>query len=630
MLAYTYYASLTVIESGSSSYDMLPLIAPADNQWMADNGFFNSTANNTRVQTVGGLIKPHLVTDNMTLTAIPVPASSQTNLQFTTGNSELSAMDIIMGYGGKVTKTDDPDMELFDNFSVEWSGWLNTDNGTSKNLVYKQDAFRLYVSETVAENVTAIVESDFPVVAAKTGGTNTANTSHTVNLPSGVVSGNLLVAVFSTGGSTAITFPAGWTQLFQTSEPNHVTCGAWYRVADGGEGASITVTTAASKRIAYETYRITDYSGVPEAGASVTDYSKYPDPPNLATSWSETHNLWLAVTGYGWNYTISAYPSNYSNGVNRIGGDANYEGGNIGVAERKVVAISENPGTFTIDEDTMYWIANTIAISPAGDLEVTATGVDSSKPTVNVWADTVNLYISVDSAVSPDPMYDEVALSGASVADNNNSWVIMDNSTTQFTAYTDYFKLYVAGDLIVWYEPTSMIIGTVLPDRCATGGSEDGVITWGENPAGVTVSLGSLASTGQPSIGAPAERGTPDVLPEIGVSDWHGSPAASRTTVTGSLATNPIRSFVTILTASGSLNEVLAWRFLGGIFVMFVLGLAAKFAGDHYLIVGIATGCAFGVLVASDSSHVVFPMWLLVLIVVCVVGGLVAERTPSL
>ena len=122
-----YQAPYTITENASVKYDMFPAIGLSNNQWMADNGFMNSSANDTRIETLGGLEKPHMVSDNRTLTAVPVPANSQTNLYFTTGNSELAAMDIITGRGGYITTSDNTDLEPTDNFTIGQDGWTSID-----------------------------------------------------------------------------------------------------------------------------------------------------------------------------------------------------------------------------------------------------------------------------------------------------------------------------------------------------------------------------------------------------------------------------------------------------------------------------------------------------------------------
>ena len=146
MAAVAYRAAYTIVESGGTDYDMLPTLVSVDNQWLADNGFLQDDALDTRIETLGGAVKPHMVATNKTLTAVPVPADSQTNLYFTTANSDLNSLDIIEGYDGYVTITDDTTLELGSDFEIEQSGYVDTDAGADKNLVYKEDAFIVSVS----------------------------------------------------------------------------------------------------------------------------------------------------------------------------------------------------------------------------------------------------------------------------------------------------------------------------------------------------------------------------------------------------------------------------------------------------------------------------------------------------
>jgi len=211
VLAYLYKAPVAITENASTSYTMLPILWDQNNAWLANNGFMDSTANDTRVQTLGGLNKPWMVADNKTLTAIPVPADSQTNLYFVTGESEASAMDIIVGYGGYITVSDNATLEIGDNFTIEQSGYVDTSSGSDKNLVYKSGALRTYIS--AASNIrSAILDwaSTFPtVVTDNSSSVTVADTSHTVGLPDGIVSGDLLLVYFNSDEDKTITFPGG-------------------------------------------------------------------------------------------------------------------------------------------------------------------------------------------------------------------------------------------------------------------------------------------------------------------------------------------------------------------------------------------------------------------------------------
>ena len=207
----------------------------------------------------------------------------------------------------------------------------------------------------------------FPTVAAENGGTDTG-TSHTVNLPSNISYGDLLIVFFACGYQVTVTFPEGWAQLF-LDETSYVQFGCWYRVADGSEGASIEVTTSDWRGSSHTTYRVTGYSGTPEAGTAVIDLGTAPDPPSLTPSWGAKDTLWLAAVGYfAGTATVTAYPTNYSNGRNDRLDNGDY-GVGIGSARRELNAASEDPGTFTLSAWSRL-ISNTVAVQPAAGVVI--------------------------------------------------------------------------------------------------------------------------------------------------------------------------------------------------------------------------------------------------------------------
>ncbi len=145
VLAYLYRAPLAIIESAGTSYSMFPAIVDSGNLWMSNNGFMGTDAMDTRVQTLGGLNKPHMVVVDKTLTAVPVPANSQTNLYFATGETNLTSMDIIAGHDGYVIISDSPTLELGSDFVVEQNGYVDTSYAANKYLIHKPFAFATYI-----------------------------------------------------------------------------------------------------------------------------------------------------------------------------------------------------------------------------------------------------------------------------------------------------------------------------------------------------------------------------------------------------------------------------------------------------------------------------------------------------
>jgi len=221
--------------------------------------------------------------------------------------------------------------------------------------------------------------SNFPVVQASTTSATTAtSTSHTVNLPTGIQVGDLLIALFSGfigSGSTAVdvSWPTGWTEFFEQDAETgtfHLAVAGAYRQADGSEGASITVTTNLSVLAAHNSYRISGAKdpGIqpPEAAAiSYTIAGQTIDPPPLTPTGGAKDYLWLAVAG--WRRTgVSATtnPTNYTNAIEGNSGGTS-SGTRLRSLRRQLNAASEDPSTFILSATTPeVRIGVTIAVHP--------------------------------------------------------------------------------------------------------------------------------------------------------------------------------------------------------------------------------------------------------------------------
>jgi len=164
-----YRAQIAIVESGGTSYGMLPVQWDQNNAWLASNGFMSATALDTRVQTLGGLNKPHMVAEDRTLTATAIPSDSQTNLYFATGETALSTFDVIAGYEGFYTIPDAAALEPVADFEFEFSGYVDTGAGTGTNIVNKPAAFNTFVSGD--EEITSCIYDDiWTQVAPQLGG----------------------------------------------------------------------------------------------------------------------------------------------------------------------------------------------------------------------------------------------------------------------------------------------------------------------------------------------------------------------------------------------------------------------------------------------------------------------------
>lgn len=200
----------------------------------------------------------------------------------------------------------------------------------------------------------------FPTVVTTNTSTGASSSSHTVSLPTGIVSGNLLIAFCALNDDRTHTWPAGWTELTDADTGNIVASVA-YRVADGSEGSTISVSLGGgSSTSAHITLRITNYTGTPEAGTPVGGTSTTPDPPSVSPSWGSDEILVLAFASSRTSSVASAAPSGYGNLITV----ANGSNPAAACARLEVTASSENPGTFTLP-GSVEWQAQTICIRGA-------------------------------------------------------------------------------------------------------------------------------------------------------------------------------------------------------------------------------------------------------------------------
>lgn len=532
VLAYTYRATYTVTESSGTSYAMLPVVGMANNSWMASNGFISATALDTRVQTVGGSNKPHMVADDKVLTAIPVTGSSQTNLYYVAGESALPAMDIILGRDGYMTTADAAALEPAANATFSYKGaYIGTGSG---NLGSKANALTWSYDVTTA-NVTASVWGGYysPTSAAGGSWVNHAN---------------------------AIDGDTGTSATFSWAGPGAVWSGA------------LAAPYTSTIRITAIQYWITDPGGT----CDQIDVDYYDGVWN---------DLYLGAPTTG-SYVTLAYVGN----VSSVRVNAHLTaGGNTQIHELRYVI---NSGT---------------------SLSTSLTGISPG-----VYSETTMSLTTANLVVTVGTSSNSTALGSYVVNDTSGVYTWMASNTV---AYADNFTMAVGGNTVLQYEPAAIISGTTMPDRAGT--AQDATIVWGANPTGVVVALGSMVSSGQASVGTTPTEAARDVLPEVEIPDLY-----SDGTVSGTALTSPLRPFVTAISDNTTLTELQTWRWLGGALWLLIVILCMRSLKEHQGITAVIASVVLGVYVIWN--HNIFPGWLLIVAIAGFIGGLVAERSPSL
>lgn len=211
--------------------------------------------------------------------------------------------------------------------------------------------------------------------------TNTAGTSHTINLPT-ATAGQLLLIILDKGSTAAmINAHASLTELLDENSGNGLYIA--YRQMDGAEPASYTLTSSASTRTASMAYRISGHinpaAQAPQIGSTGSGTSATPDPPASAAPGSTQDFLFIAFAGMAgeeadddtWGNTP---PTNYTPSPPRqksCGTAGTNLGGLILSAERALnTGSAQDPGTFGVDVSGA-WRSQTIMVSPANPQLVT-------------------------------------------------------------------------------------------------------------------------------------------------------------------------------------------------------------------------------------------------------------------
>jgi len=223
----------------------------------------------------------------------------------------------------------------------------------------------------------------FPTVAASnTSVQSSATNSHSISLPSGIQAGDLLIIFFTYPISGLANALSGWTKLKEYYGSGDVFgTNVYYRVADGTEGSTVTITTTGNFQSAHASYRITGYNGNPEVSTGVTSTgSTTPDPDSLTPSGGAKDYLWIAHAGAPGAVTFSAYPTNYGSNQLTIRSNSSGSAATVAVATRNLNASSEDPGTFTIS-GSVRWVALTVAVAGITSTAYTKTLTESATVT---------------------------------------------------------------------------------------------------------------------------------------------------------------------------------------------------------------------------------------------------------
>lgn len=211
------------------------------------------------------------------------------------------------------------------------------------------------------------ITNGYPDITGCRTTTTGSGTSHVVNMPAGIVAGEMLLWFVAGGAAAPLALPTGWTALWPShNNGSGSMSAAFYRIATGSESATYTLSTSpTSTRCVSHVFRISGShaSAAPEvAAAPVTGSSTIPNPPSLTPSWGSANTLWFNYVNRPVSFDSTLNPPiEYTHGCQVT------EEGNasrvLGVVARRAQVASEDPTTWLTSSGA--WTANTFAVRPA-------------------------------------------------------------------------------------------------------------------------------------------------------------------------------------------------------------------------------------------------------------------------
>jgi hypothetical protein len=222
-----------------------------------------------------------------------------------------------------------------------------------------------WTAYTVAIREPNLFADDANRVVTDTGGSNT--TTPAFNVPSGVVTGELLLLAWrSSGNVTSITDAAGFTQLsLSSADATDDDFYVGYKVADGTEGSTITFTVSNGRKFAAIMWRI-DNGGTPMISSVGTSSGTSIDPATYNPGVGEINGLWIPIATCEDTRTVSAFPSPYVNTVEE-NVSTGADGATVMAGSRQVATSQVNPNPFTLNSISNNHMHATVAITYEAD-----------------------------------------------------------------------------------------------------------------------------------------------------------------------------------------------------------------------------------------------------------------------
>jgi len=167
--AYDYHAPITIYDNSATPMANVPILVSVNNAILHDSGYILASGLDTDVQESSHV--PYSVGTTRLGIFVDSLAAYQSKVfsYFMGFTPEQTSYPLVIGVDGNITRADNAGLELGNHFRIEIKGRIDTDAGSDKNLIFKNGAFRIYISG--ATDITAEITPG-PLTATATGVTS--------------------------------------------------------------------------------------------------------------------------------------------------------------------------------------------------------------------------------------------------------------------------------------------------------------------------------------------------------------------------------------------------------------------------------------------------------------------------
>jgi hypothetical protein len=179
-----YIADVVAYNTGTAITNGVAAVVPINTQALIDGKYVTSDLLNTALQTPGGSDVPYMpgVGTNPWVFWIPsIGAGEQKSYSFYAGGPAMQTGFYYFPASGGMTSADNnTSLEPGNNFQIEQKGYVDTSAGSDKTLVYKANAFKLYIqgANAIRSTILTATATDAATQRPNGVGDETNITSH--------------------------------------------------------------------------------------------------------------------------------------------------------------------------------------------------------------------------------------------------------------------------------------------------------------------------------------------------------------------------------------------------------------------------------------------------------------------